>query len=140
MSSRRDPDLAQDLAAAVETRRELGEAYDQELVEAFVAKVDQRIDAVVDKRVRRRLAEHQAAGGGRGGAAGRPEFRGPSGPLGLALASLLLAIPLSAIAAAHVGPLGLVVAWAGIVGINACYAMSRRVDQQRALDGRGGGV
>lgn len=140
MSTRGDAELAQEFAATVQTRRELGEAYDQELVDAFVEKVDQRIDAVVDKRVRRRLAEQQLSGGGRAGGAGRPDFRGPSGPLGLALASLLLAIPLSAIAAVHVGPLGLVVAWGGIVGINACYAMARRVDQERAVDGRGTGV
>lgn len=138
MSTRGDAELAQEFAATVQTRRELGEAYDEELVDAFVEKVDQRIEAVVDKRVRRRLAEQQLTGGG-DGPARRPEFRGPGGPLGLALASLVLAIPLSAIAATHVGPLGLLVAWAGIVGVNGCYAFSRRADQNRAAGLRGSG-
>ncbi|NJP68641.1 hypothetical protein, partial [Streptomyces spiramenti] len=130
MSSQRDPELAQELAAAVETRRELGAAYDEELVDSFVEKVNLRIDATVDKRVRRRLAEQQLPVGARGGGPGRAEPRGPGGPLGLAVASLLLAIPLSAIAASHVGLAGLFVAWSGIVGVNACYALSRRGDHE----------
>ncbi|RKN37371.1 hypothetical protein [Streptomyces hoynatensis] len=130
MTSPRDPelnhdtDLRGDLDAAVETRKELGPAYESELVESFLEKVEQRIDGTVDKRVRRQLAEQQMviARGGRS-ASGEPQ--GPGAAFGLAALSLVLAIPLSAIAAVQVGLAGLLVCWGGIVGVNACYALIR---------------
>ncbi|MDT0346849.1 hypothetical protein [Streptomyces litchfieldiae] len=118
----RDSDLRGDLDAAVQTRKELGETYEAELVESFLEKVEQRIDSTVDKRVRRQLAEQQMviARGGRppqGGA----ENHGPGAAFGLAALSLVLAIPLSAIAAVQTGLAGLLICWGGIVGVNACY-------------------
>ncbi|WP_059007332.1 hypothetical protein [Streptomyces specialis] len=118
-----DSDLGRELDAALETRKELGASYEAELVESFLAKVEQRIDATVDKRVRRQLAEQQMviARGGRP-APGSGESHGPGAAFGLAALSLVLAIPLSAIAAAQTGLAGIFVCWAGIVGVNACYA------------------
>lgn len=46
--------------------------------------------------------------------------------LGLAIASLGIGIPLTAIASGTGGLTGLVVSWIGIVGVNAVYAWSRR--------------
>jgi hypothetical protein len=135
MMSSRDPrhdrdtelggDLKNDLDAAVQTRKELGAAYEAELVESFLEKVEQRIDATVEKRLRRQLAEQQMviARGGRAPQGTEPRRPGPA--FGLAALSMVLAIPLSAIAAAQAELSGLLVCWGGIVGINACYAWGR---------------
>ena len=48
------------------------------------------------------------------------------GVLALAITSLGVGIPLTAIASAQAGLPGLIVAWVGIVGVNAAYATSRR--------------
>jgi hypothetical protein len=119
----RDSDLRRDLDAAVQTRKELGETYESELVDSFLEKVEQRIDSTVDKRVRRQLAEQQMviARGGRASQGGGTEGSGPGAAFGLAALSLVLAIPLSAIAAVQTGLAGLLICWGGIVGVNACY-------------------
>lgn len=44
----------------------------------------------------------------------------------LAIVSLALGIPLTAIAGGIAGPPGLIIAWIGIVLVNAVYARSRR--------------
>ncbi|MGK5529891.1 hypothetical protein [Streptomyces sp. URMC 129] len=121
---KRDSALKGELEAAVQTRKELGETYESELVDSFLEKVEQRIDATVDKRVRRRLAEQQMviARGGRPAPGGGGERNGPGAAFALAALSLVLAIPLSAIAAVQTGLAGMFVCWAGIVGVNACFA------------------
>ncbi|MGP4113949.1 hypothetical protein ACTWP5_23940 [Streptomyces sp. 4N509B] len=129
-------DLKGDLDAAVQTRKELGAAYEDELVESFLEKVEQRIDATVEKRLRRQLAEQQMVIA-RGGRAGQPEeSRGPGPAFGLAALSLVLAIPLSAIAAAQAELAGLLVCWGGIVGVNLSYAWGRlrRADSPPSSD------
>ncbi|MEV8118377.1 hypothetical protein AB0O69_26310 [Streptomyces xiamenensis] len=131
-----DPELAHDLDAAVQTRPqtssggapgELGATYESEPTESFLEKVEQRIDTAVDKRVRRQIAEQQmvVARGGRPEGIRHPgsALEGPAGAFALAVVSLVLAVPLSAIAAANLGLAGLVVCWGGIVGINACYTI-----------------
>ncbi|MDT0319584.1 hypothetical protein [Streptomyces millisiae] len=134
-----DVDLRGELEAAVQTRKELGEGYETELVDSFLGKVEQRIDATVDKRVRRQLAEQQMviARGGRP-APPRVEPSGPGVAFGLAALSLVLAIPLSAIAAAQAGVSGLMLCWGGIVGVNACYvahgALRRGGGEKRERD------
>ncbi|MFE3328218.1 hypothetical protein [Streptomyces sp. NPDC059176] len=118
----RDPELAKELDATLRARRELGTEYEQALIESFLEKAGQRMDAAVDTQVRRRLAEQQvrAVRGTHG--SGRPA--GNVGErFGLAIATLVLAIPLSAIGAAHAGLEGLLVSWAGIVGVNAVHVL-----------------
>ncbi|MQS08827.1 hypothetical protein FNX48_017025 [Streptomyces sp. IF17] len=130
-----NPELKKDLDAAVQTRKELGENYEAALIESFLEKLDERIDETVDravdKRLRRRLAEQQMVGGGPGPLGDR-NWRGPTPAFALAALSLVFAIPLSAIAAAHVGFLGLLVAWGGIVGVNASYASVANAQRDRA--------
>lgn len=120
-------ELRKDLDATLQTRKELGPEYEEELLESFLEKLDK----AVERRVRRQLAERQmevARGHGpgtRGGAASSsspsyPEGLGP--PLWLAVTSLVLAIPLSAIAAVQAGLPGLLVCWAGIVAVNGVQA------------------
>nr|WP_318842202.1 hypothetical protein [Streptomyces marincola] len=131
----RDSGLRRDLDAVVQTRKELGEAYESELVESFLEKVEERIDTTVEKRVRRQLAEQQMviARGGRP-TQGTDDSRSPGPAFGLAALSLVLAIPLSAIAAVQTGLAGLLVCWGGIVGVNACYAARGLLRQGRDAD------
>lgn len=116
-----DAELKKELDATLHARRELGEEYESALVESFLEKVDQHLDGAVDRRVRRQLAEQQMVVA-RGS-------RSPQGPtdswgerFGFGIVSLVLAVPLSAIGGG-IGQLpGLLVAWAGIVGVNVVQA------------------
>lgn len=116
----RDPELTKELNATLHARRDLGEEYESALVDSFLEKVDQRIDGVVDRRVRRHLAEQQmvSARGARS-----PKSTDSFGErFGFGIVSLVLAIPLSAIGGGVAQLPGLLVAWAGIVGVNAFQA------------------
>ncbi|MFV8130978.1 hypothetical protein [Streptomyces syringium] len=123
----RDPELKKELDATLQTRKELGPEYESELIEAFLEKVErkveQKLDGMVDKRVRRHLAEQQmtVARGGRP-RAGDPDPGGFGERFGFAAVSLVLAIPLSAIAVVNAGLSGLLVSWAGIVGVNVAQS------------------
>ncbi|MQY08465.1 hypothetical protein ACRB68_65740 [Actinomadura sp. RB68] len=99
----------EDLAAALAARRELGPDYD----DAF-------LDSVVDRLQETMPARAGAPAPKRPAPAARPQG-GRDLSLVMALASLLAAIPLSAIAAVQVGGFGLVVAWAAIVAVNVAY-------------------
>ncbi|MFF8866532.1 MULTISPECIES: hypothetical protein [unclassified Streptomyces] len=118
---RDDPDLKKDLDATVRARRDLGDDYDSALVDSFLERVEQRIDDVVDRRARRHLAEQQMSAA-RGTRRPRPADSWAE-RYGFALITLVLAIPLSAIAGGLAGLSGMVVAWIGIVGVNAVQAV-----------------
>ncbi|MFJ9659842.1 hypothetical protein [Streptomyces griseoflavus] len=116
----RDAELKKELNASLQARRELGEEYESALVDSFLEKVDQRIDGAVDRRVRRQLAERQMTVA--------RDSRSPKATdswgerFGFGIVSLVLAVPLSAIGGG-VGQLpGLLVTWAGIVGVNVVQA------------------
>ncbi|MEV6674201.1 hypothetical protein [Streptomyces sp. NPDC051162] len=114
------PELRKELDATLQTRKELGQEYERELVDSFLEKVDEKLDEAIDRRVRRHLAEAQmsVARGARPGAGG-PGVGNFGERFGFAAISLVLAIPLSAIAVVNAHLPGLVVCWAGIVGVNA---------------------
>ncbi|MGH3313514.1 MAG: hypothetical protein ACRDP3_23490 [Streptomyces sp.] len=121
----RDPELTRDLSATLHTRKELGQEYEEELIASFLEKIDKRLETVVDKRVRRQLAEQQmvvARGSTRPQSAGSPSYPDNMGARLLGVASLVLAIPLSAIAAVNTGLPGLLICWGGIVAVNAVQA------------------
>ena len=103
---------ADEIRAAAETHRELPPEYQNHVVESFLSKVDQEIDARVDARM-----------AGYGG--GRPRLGRPRTPAFFVLATLVAGIPLSAIAAAAgahpAGFWGLLVVWIGIVIIDIAY-------------------
>jgi hypothetical protein len=103
----------EDLAAAFGARRDLGHEYDQEIAAGVVERMSGEIDARVDERV----AEIVGSG----------KLRLPrrGGGTGLAVYSMILGIPLSAIAGgeAHFG--GILVCWAGLVAINVANAFRR---------------
>ncbi|MFE4669382.1 hypothetical protein ACFRI7_31625 [Streptomyces sp. NPDC056716] len=128
-----DADLKKELNATLQARRELGEEYESALVDSFLDKVDQRIDGAVERRVRRQFAEQQmtAARGSRS-----PQPTDSWGErFGFGIVSLVLAIPLSAIGGGVADLPGLMVAWAGIVGVNAFQAARANPN---LFGGRGG--
>ncbi|MFF3912940.1 hypothetical protein ACFYZB_05515 [Streptomyces sp. NPDC001852] len=118
---KKDPDLRKELDATLQTRRELGEEYETALVDSFLEQVEQRIDDTVDRRVRRHLAEQQMATA-RGARRPKDADTWPE-RFGLAIISLVLAIPLTAVAGGVAGTAGTVAAWVGIVGVNFAQAV-----------------
>lgn len=116
----RDPELKKELDATLQARTELGPEYESALIESFLEKLDQRLDSTTDRRVRRQLAEQQmvVARGARPRSA--EETFGER--YGFGIISLILAIPLSAIAVVQADFAGLCVAWLGIVGVNVAQA------------------
>ncbi|MFJ3516246.1 MULTISPECIES: hypothetical protein [unclassified Streptomyces] len=117
-------ELKKEFDATMDARRELGPEYEAALVDSFVEKVD--------TQVRRRLAEERlAAARGDGRAPSTVAGDGNFGErFGFAIITLVLAIPLSAIAAAHARLPGLIVAWAGIAGVNFLHAHRLRPGAQ----------
>ncbi|WP_248958541.1 hypothetical protein [Sphaerisporangium perillae] len=127
-----------ELRATVEARRDLGPDYENALIESFLEK----IDATIDSRVRAEVAAqngyrpHPAPPGHPGptghlGPYGPPHAAGPApkqfdGTIPIALGSLGIGIPLTAIAASEAGPAGLFLAWTGIILVNVAAAFGRR--------------
>lgn len=97
-----------DLEAILALHREQGAPVDQALVESLAAKVDD----VVRLQVQRELALRRTPP--------PPAVRKP-GQLALAIVSLALGIPLTAIAGGLGGLLGIVIAWVGIAIVNIVY-------------------
>jgi hypothetical protein len=100
-----------DLLAALEARRELGEEYDRALVEGFVdqasREIDARVEARVDEMLRRVPGRRRRANV-------------------LPIVSLVLAVPLTAIAGALGHVEGMAVVWGGIAFVNATNAWRSR--------------
>lgn len=135
----RDPELTRELDATLQTRKELGQEYEEELIASFLEKFDKRLETLVDKRMRRQTAEQQmtaARGGSRPQSSASPSYSDGMGARLLALASLVLAVPLSAIAAVNTGLAGLLVCWGGIVGVNVVHANRGLFSSRRNRDGQ----
>ncbi|MEU2744422.1 hypothetical protein ACFXKC_13675 [Streptomyces sp. NPDC059340] len=116
-----DAELKKELDATLHARRELGEEYESALVDSFLEKVEQRLDGAVDRRVRRQLAEQQmVVARGTRSPEGTSDSWGER--FGFGIVSLVLAVPLSAIGGGVAHLSGLLVAWAGIVGVNVVQA------------------
>lgn len=132
MDTRQD-DLRRDLDATLQARKELGPEYESELVDSFLARIDARLDARVERRVAERLGPAEGYGPTEG--YGRPGYGprrfGRRSATRLPIVSLVLGIPLSAIAAESGGFWGLLVCWGGIVGVNVSSALAERIQEQR---------
>lgn len=108
----------QDIEAALETRRELGLAYEREVVDSFA----ERIEHAIETRVGARLAhEHRADA---------IERRQGAQQLALGIVSLVTGIPITAITLSN-GPedgrtMTAVVAWGGIAAVNWAHAWRTR--------------
>lgn len=135
----RNPELRKELDATLQARAELGPEYEAALVDSFLEKVEQHLDGTLDRQVRRHLAEQRTTVVRE---TRTPPALGSFGErFGFATVSLVLAIPLSAIGVANAGIEGLVVAWAGIVGVNAVHvargvpwSRSRRTERRTVSD------
>jgi hypothetical protein len=116
---------AEELRAAAEVHRELGPDYQSAVIESFLDRVGREIDARVDARV--------AAGLRTSGSPAEPRSARPAKhtqPAVIALGSMVLGIPLSAVSAAAgahpAGFWGLLVVWVAIAAINIAYAIRLR--------------
>jgi hypothetical protein len=100
-----------DVESAVAARQELGAEMEPAVVDAFLDKVERAVEA--------RAAADEAERKHRGGSSGD----GTS--FALAIVSLGTGIPITAIAADAGGVQGMIVAWAGIVGVNVAQRLKR---------------
>jgi hypothetical protein len=119
----------EEIRAAAETHHELGPGYQDAVIESFLDKVGREIDARVDAR----LAQQQPA------SPSARDRRGHSGsPMALAITSMALGIPISAIAVAAgthpAGFMGLLVVWIAIAVINIVYNVSYAARLRHPLD------
>ena len=100
----------QEVEAFLETRRELGPAYEREIVDAFAERIERAVAAQAGERVedvRRR----------------RDDERGDrQRQLALGIVSLVAGIPITIPLAVTDSVTALVVSWLGIVGVNAAHA------------------
>jgi hypothetical protein len=121
------PLSAGELRAAAETHKELGPEYRDAVLESFVERVGREIDARVDARLAQAAVRPVAPQ-----PAPAPPARQPKqfSPLPMALGSITLGIPITAIvvsAGAHpAGFWGLLVVWIAIAVINVAYAAKLR--------------
>jgi hypothetical protein len=92
----------EDVQAAIEARRELGEALEPQVIDSFIDRIEKRLDKRAQARVPVRT-------------------QGREGSFVLAVISLAAAIPITAIAATHGGIAAMIVVWIGIVLLNAVY-------------------
>lgn len=108
-----DDDLGHaDIEAALEARRELGARYDAELVAGFAERIERTVE--------RRVADHVALEPARTGDVDGGRVR----QFVLGVISLGVGVPVTIVpmVATDNGLPAVVVAWLGIVGVNAAHA------------------
>ncbi|MFD2080355.1 hypothetical protein [Actinopolymorpha cephalotaxi] len=109
-----EPRVPRDEAeAALHARNELGADFEPAVVDSFVERIDAAIEARVAQEVKRARTSAPAA------------RRDDGHALALAIVSLGVAIPLSAIAANFAGRDGLLLAWIGIIVVNLAFALGQ---------------
>jgi hypothetical protein len=106
-----------EIRAAAETHAELGSEYQNAVIESFLEKVGNEIDARVDARlnISRYPGPAQAP---------MPRAKRDNSSVALGVISIVLGIPITAIVAyspAHL--VGLIVVWIAIAVINVAYAV-----------------
>ena len=110
------PPSPDEIRAAAEIHRELGPEYDKAVVESFLERLGPEIDARVDARVAQEVDALVR----------QPRGRSSLSPASLALGSIALGIPITAIVATSgnhpVGFAGVLVVWLAIAIINVAYA------------------
>ncbi len=114
---RADVETTSQVRAAMAARAELGPDYD----EAIAAGLAERVEELVAYRTAELRHADEAAKEDR-----TDLRRGNSNRFVLGIVSLGAGIPISAISASYADLPGLMVAWAGIVGVNAVFAWGNR--------------
>jgi hypothetical protein len=100
----------EDIESAIGARRELGEEMEPAVIDAFLDRVEAAAEArAAALRPPEKLDPGQARGA----------------QLALSIVSLGTGIPITAIAAEQGGVAGMLMAWAGIVGVNFSFARRR---------------
>jgi hypothetical protein len=114
---RPDPDTAGQVRAAYATRRELGPEYE----DAIAAGLAERVEELVAYRTAElRQADDRAT-------EDRADTRRSNTQrFVLGIVSLGTGLPITAVSAAYADLPGILVAWAGIVGVNAVFAWGNR--------------
>ena len=102
-----------DLEAALEVRRELGESIEPGLVDSLASKVEATVRRRYEAEVASRANERTMQGISNGQR------------VTVAIISLVMAIPLTAIAASMAGIGGMLLVWVGIVLVNFALAFRR---------------
>lgn len=103
-------------AAALGAREQLGPEYEPAVAESFADRIEQIIDARVAEQVARASAAEPA----------KPDNTARDHALALAIVSLVLAVPLTAIAAHTADLIGMILVWAGLVVINVARSWATR--------------
>jgi hypothetical protein len=98
----------EDVQAAIEARRELGEELEPQIIDSFIERIERRL---AERERERRPARRDR---------GRDDKT-----LVLAIVSLVVAIPLTGIGVTQAGLVGLVVVWLGVVLVNLAYSQRR---------------
>jgi hypothetical protein len=96
-----------ELSAAIEARRELGQELEPQVIDGFLDRVGKAIDTRVDERLAKR-----------GPAPARPPVH-----LAVPLGSIALGIPLTGAAGGTAGFAGILIVWLGLVLVNFAYAL-----------------
>jgi VIT1/CCC1 family predicted Fe2+/Mn2+ transporter len=94
-----------ELSAAIEARRELGQELEPQVVDSFLARIEKHIDERIDERTKNRLPVKQAR----------------KHELALAIVSIVAAIPLLAIAGGTAGLPGVVAVAVALVLLNVVF-------------------
>jgi hypothetical protein len=122
------PLSAAELRAAAETHQELGPEYRDEVLKSFVDRVSREIDARVDARLAHAAGQPLAVQ--RAAAPPAPRQPKPFSVMAMALGSIALGIPITALVVAAgthpVGFWGVLVVWIAIASINWAYAAKLR--------------
>src|SRR5205823_6812623 len=103
-----------ELEAAVAARRELGRAHEPEVVDSFLARIENQIDARVDEKLARGRHTPQRRGGG-------PDWAAAL----LGIASLGIGIGATGAATAQGEGWVAAIAWLAIILVNAMYHRNR---------------
>jgi hypothetical protein len=110
--------------AAMAARRDLGPEYEAQIAAGLAERVEQALwqqHAAGDQRMQLELAKL------------RDDRREGSQRFALTIISLAAGIPITAISATQVDPglLGVGVSWAGIIAVNAMFAINQRRNRRR---------
>ncbi|MVA74761.1 hypothetical protein GC722_01735 [Auraticoccus sp. F435] len=120
----RSSETARDVEAALAARRELGPDYEDALAAGLAERVEQLAAARSAELRQAATAESSWE---------RIERTSRTQRFVLGIISLGVGVPVTAISALNVEPglLGVAVSWAGIVGVNAVFALGNRGSQRR---------
>ncbi|PRX98773.1 hypothetical protein [Allonocardiopsis opalescens] len=111
-----------EVAASLAARESLGREYETEIAESLA----DRLDHIIDQRVAERLAHLQQPTPPVSEAAAQVEVARRNTAAGVTIGSLIMAIPLSAIAGGIAGPIGLSAVLVMIMIVNVAFHLGAR--------------